>query len=131
MADYAPVSTNGAIPFTYTTSAAVTGGTLLAVSATNTVATAGALSAIVVGVAAHDAASGAKVTVWPLEGVIHQIVAANNITQGNGIQSAASGQVDPATTSLATQAAAGTLIGVALQTVTAGSNATVRFLGRR
>lgn len=130
MADYTPVYTAGARPATYTTSASVTGGTLLAVSGTATVATAGALSAIVVGVAAHDAASGAKVSVWPLDGLVHEVVAANNITQGNGIQSAASGQADPATTSLATQAAAGTLIGVALTTVTAGSGAVVRFLGR-
>lgn len=129
MADYSPVFSGGAVPFTSTTSGTVTGGTLLAVSGSGTVATAGALSAIVVGVAAHDAASGAKVTIWPLDGVIHELVAANNITQGNGIQSAASGQIDPATTSLATQAAAGTLIGTALTTATAGNK--VRFQGRR
>lgn len=131
MADYSPVNACGVQPFTATTSAIVVGGTLLAVSGSSTVATAGALSAIVVGVAAHDAASGASVTVWPIDGVIHEVVAANNITQGQGIQSAASGQADPATTSLATQAAAGTLIGVALASVTAGSSAVVRFLGRR
>jgi Uncharacterized conserved protein (DUF2190) len=131
MADYTPVYAAGQLPFSATTSAAVTGGTLAAVSGTGTVATAGALSAIVVGVFAHDAASGARVTIWPLDGLIHEIVAANNITQGNGIQSAASGQVDPATTSLATQAAAGTLIGTALNTVTAGGGAKARFQGRR
>lgn len=128
MADYSPVYTGGVKPFTATTSGAVIGGTLAAVSGSGTVATAGALSAVCVGVFAHDAASGARVTIWPLDGCIHELVAANGITQGNGIQSAASGQVDPATTSLATQAAAGTLIGVALTTVTSGNK--VRFQGR-
>jgi len=131
MANYTPVYSSDATPFSATTSAAVVGGTLAAVSGSGTVATAGALSAIVVGVFADDAASGARVAIWPLDGLIHEVVAANNITQGNGIQSAASGQVDPATTSLATQAAAGTLIGTALSTVTAGSGAKCRFQGRR
>jgi hypothetical protein len=129
VADYTPVYTAGQTPFTSTASAGVTGGTLAAESGVGTVATAGALSAVVVGVFAHDAASGARVTVWPLDGLIHEIVAANTITQGGGIQAAASGQVDPATTSLATQAAAGTLIGTALTTAT-GTNK-VRFQGRR
>lgn len=130
MADYNPVYTGGAKTATYTTSATVTGGVLVAVSGSGTVATAGALSALVVGVAAHDAVSGGQLAVWPLDNVVHEIVAANNITQGNGIQAAAAGQADPATTSLATQAAAGTLIGVALTTVTAGAGAVVRFTGR-
>ncbi|WP_433078879.1 capsid cement protein [Dactylosporangium sp. CA-052675] len=131
MADYAPVYSAGQTPFTMTTSASVTGGTLAAVSGSNTVATAGALSAIVLGVFAHDAPSGGRVSIWPLDGLIHEIVAANNITQGNGLQAAANGQVDPAGTSLATQAAAGTLIGTALQTVTANTTNKVRFQGRR
>lgn len=131
MADYTPVYSAGCQPFSATTSAAVVGGTLAAVSGSSTVATAGALSAVVCGVFAHDAASGARVSIWPIDGLIHEVVAANNITQGNGIQAAASGQADPATTSLATQAAAGTLIGTALTTVTAGSSAKVRFQGRR
>jgi hypothetical protein len=128
MADYTPVYTGGVVPFSATTSAVVTGGTLVAVSGSGTVATAGALSALVVGVAAHDAASGARVSVWPIDNCIHEIVTATSVTQGNGIQAAASGQVDPATTSLATQAAAGTLIGVALTTATAPAK--VRFMGR-
>jgi hypothetical protein len=128
MADYTPVYTGGVVPFSASTSGAVTGGTLVAVSGSGTVATAGALSALVVGVAAHDAASGARVSIWPIDNCIHEIVTATNVTQGNGIQAAASGQVDPATTSLATQAAAGTLIGVALTTATAPAK--VRFMGR-
>lgn len=129
MADYSPVYSGGAVPWTSTTSAAVTGGTLAAVSGSGTVATAGAASTIVCGVFAHDAASGAKVTVWPLEGVIHEIVTANNVTQGGGVQAAASGQIDPVTTSIAAGSAAGTLIGTA--TTTATAPAKVRFQGRR
>lgn len=129
MADYAPVYAAGVLPWTSTTSAAVTGGTLAAISGSGTVATAGAASTIVCGVFAHDAASGAKVTVWPLEGVIHEIVTANNVTQGGGVQAAASGQIDPVTTSIAAGSAAGTLIGTA--TTTATAPAKVRFQGRR
>jgi hypothetical protein len=128
VADYTPVYTAGQTPFTSTTSASVTGGTLAAVSATGTVATAGAASTVVCGVFAQDAASGVPVSVWPLDGLIHEIVCANNITAGGGVQAAASGQVDPVTTSIAAGAAAGTLIGTA--TTTATSTNKVRFQGR-
>jgi hypothetical protein len=130
MGDYAPVYDNGVKPFTATTSGAVTGGQVLAQSGNGTVGAAGAASTIVVGVAAHDAASGAKVSVWPLEGLIHELVAANAITQGGGVQAAASGQVDPVATSIAAGSAAGTLIGTALTTA-AGSPLKLRVQGRR
>jgi len=130
MGDYQPVYTGGAKPFTATTSAVVTGGQVLAQSGNGTVGVAGAASAIVVGVAAHDAPSGGKVAVWPLEGVVHELVAANAITQGGGVQAAATGQVDPATTSIAAAAALGTLIGTALTTA-AGSPLKLRVQGRR
>jgi hypothetical protein len=129
VADYAPVYAAGVLPWTSTTSAAVTGGTLAAVSGASTVATAGAASLVVCGVFAHDAASGAKVTIWPLEGVVHEIVTANNITAGGGIQAAASGLADPVGTGIAAGSAAGTLIGTA--TTTATAPAKVRFQGRR
>lgn len=131
MADYTPVYANNATPFTSTTSGAVTGGTVAVWSGASTVGPAGAASTIVAGVFAHDAASGAQVAVWPLEGLTHEIVAANNITAGGGIQTAASGQVDPVATSIAAGSAAGTLIGTAITTVTAGGGAKVRFQGRR
>ncbi len=130
MADYTPVYTAGAKPFTATTSAAVTGGRVLAVSGNGTVAHAGAASTVVCGVAAHDAASGAKVTVWPLEGVVHELEAASAITAGAGVQTAANGQVDPVTTSIAAGSAAGTLIGTAMTTA-AGSPLKLRAQGRR
>ena len=130
MADYVPVYENGVQPFTATTSAAVTGGRVVAISATGTVAHAGAASTVAVGVAAHDAGSGAQVTVWPLEGVVHELEAASAITAGGGVQTAANGQVDPATTSIAAASAAGTLIGRALTTF-AGSPLKGRVMGSR
>lgn len=130
MGDYVPVYTGGAQPFTATTSGAVTGGQVLVSSGEATVAAAGNASAVAVGVAAHDAGSGAKVTVWPLEGVIHEILAANAIAASAGIQTAATGKVDPVATSIAAGSAAGTLIGTALGAA-AGSPLKVRFQGRR
>lgn len=129
MADYVPVYTGDQKPSSHTTSAAVTGGRLVAVSGVGTVAHAAAGSTTVVGVAAFDAASGARVSVWPIDGVIHELEAAGAITQGGGVQAAANGQVDPATTSIAAASAAGTLIGTATTTA-AGSPLKVRFSGR-
>jgi hypothetical protein len=130
MADYQPIVTGGAKPWTATTSGAVTGGRVVASSGNGTVAHAGAASTIAVGVAAHDAASGAKVTVWPLDGCVHELEAASAITASGGVQTAANGQVDPVTTSIAAGSAAGTLIGTALTTA-AGSPLKLRVQGRR
>jgi Uncharacterized conserved protein (DUF2190) len=126
VADYTPVYSGGAIPLTFTISGAVTGGQVLVASATGTVAASGAASAVAVGVAAHDAASGARVTVWPLANVVHEIVATGTITALDGVTSAASGTV--ATAAVGTAAAAGTLIGIAL--TTASNPNKVRFIGR-
>lgn len=128
MADYTPVYSGGAVPFTSQASATITGGQVVIASGASTVGPAGAAGTAVVGVAAHDAASGAKVTVWPLVNVVHEIVTANNITAAGGVQTAAAGTVDPATTSIAAASAAGTLIGIALTTATAPAK--VRFIGR-
>ena len=127
MADYTPVITGGAQPSTMTTSAPVTGGQVLIVTGSSTVGPAAAASGLVVGVAAHDAASGAQVTVWPLPGVTHETVTPTGITAGNALSSAAAGTVDPGT--LGTLAAAGTLIGVALTTATAGNKCQWTYRG--
>lgn len=129
MADYQPIVTGGAKPWTATTSAAVTGGRVLAESATGTVAHAGADSAVVVGVAAFDAASGAKVTVWPLDGVVHELEASGALAAGAGVVTDANGQVKTAT--IATAAAAGTLIGTALTTAAGSPTLKLRVQGRR
>lgn len=129
MTDYTPVYDGGVDPWTSTTSGAVVGGNVLVWSGVNTVAVAGADSAVVAGIAAHDAASGAKVSVWPLEGCIHELIATAAITAGAGITTdAVAGQVKTAT--IATAAAAGTLIGTAVSTA-AGSPLKLRVQGRR
>lgn len=127
MADYSPVFSGGTMPFTSTTSGAVIGGQVLAASGAGTVATAG-VGATAVGVAAHDAASGVIVTVWPLTNVIHEItvVAAGTVTAADGVITAAGGTVN--TSAVGVAAAAGTLIGIALTTATAPNK--VRFIGR-
>jgi hypothetical protein len=131
MGDYAPVYTGGAKPFTLTTSGAVTGGQVLVHSGADTVAASGGTaSAIVVGVAAHDAPSGGKVTIWPLEGVIHELLASEAIAAGAGVESDTAGTVATVATSIATGAAAGTLIGIAMAAA-AGSPLKVRVQGRR
>lgn len=125
MGDYTPVSSGGAIPFTSQASATVTGGQLVVVTGNNTVGPAGAAGVAVVGVAAHDAAANAKVTVWPIKNVTHQITSTGTIAAGDGIVSGAAGVA--ATAAIATAAAAGTLLGKALSGATGGAE--VRFLG--
>lgn len=126
MADYLPVFSGGAVPFSATTSAAVVGGKVLEVSGEATVAHAGAGSVKAVGVAAHDAASGAVVAVWPLTNVVHEIISPAIVGQGTGVKTAAAGEV--ATEGVAIGAAAGTLIGIA--TTTSAAAGKVRFVGR-
>ena len=128
MADYTPIFTGGVIPFTSQTSGVVVGGTPVAISGAGTVATAAADSTVCVGIAAHDAASGAKLTVIPMDGATHEVavVAAGTVTAGDGVAVGALGTVK--TVVIATAAAAGTLIGIAETTATAP--ALVRFIGR-
>lgn len=128
MGDYQPIFTGGAKPRTLTASADITGGRVVGVSGTDTVAHSGADDATAVGVAAHDCASGGKVVVWPLEGVTHELEASGAIAADAGVVTDANGQVKTATT--ATAAAAGTLIGTALTTA-AGNPLKLRVYGRR
>lgn len=128
MADYSPVYTGGVTPFTKSASAAITGGQVVAVSTAGNVAPTGAASATAVGVAAFDAASGARVSVWPLANCEHECTASGTIAVGDGVVAVAAGAVSTAPTSLATAAAAGTLIGIATSAATNGNK--VRFLGR-
>ena len=64
MADYTPVFTGDSLPFTSTASATITGGRVLAVTAPHR-RPRRAASGASVGVAAHDAANGAQITVAP------------------------------------------------------------------
>lgn len=128
MADYVPVYSGGAQPLTMQASATIVGGQILENTGAGTVGPAGALSLKFVGVAGHDAASGAKVTVWPTPGVVHETTNGNagTITAGANVVPGAAGTVDTATT--ATAAAAGYLMGTAVST--AATAAKLRWIGR-
>jgi hypothetical protein len=110
-----------------TASAAVTGGQVVVVTGIGTVAPSAAASGAVAGVAAHDAAINARVSVWPIPGLVHESVASGGtVTALDPVSSAASGAV--VTGVLGTLAAAGTLLGTALNTATVGLK--VRWLGK-
>lgn len=83
MGDYVPIFNPGN-EFSLTASAAIVGGNTLAVSGVNMVAPAiSASAAKYVGIAAHDAANGAPVTVLGGPGMVHESTAAGGITAGD------------------------------------------------
>lgn len=114
MADYTPVQAAGhADTLTYIAGAAITGGQVLVYSAADTVIPAAGASQAVAGVAAHDAASGAPVTVFAGDAIIHETqTTAALVNAGALIQSAAGGLI-------AGGAAAGAEIGTAVRAVSA------------
>lgn len=114
MSDYIPVYTP-ANTFTSTASATVTGGQVLEVSGSGTVAATSGTSAKVIGVAAHDAAANALVTVHG-RGKVHASVASGGISAGAQVVSAADGKV-------ASLAASGTSGNAAADINTAANNA--------
>lgn len=123
MSDYTPVFTNGAIPFTSQASGTVTGGDCVIVSGTGTVAGSGA-AGIAIGVAAHDAVSGQKVTVWPLRCVHETLAGVGGVTAGNRLKVGAT----PGKLINDAAASVGVTIGDAL--TTAAQDATLRWIGR-
>lgn len=126
MGDYTPVYDSKG---SFTTSAVVVGGTLAAVSGDGTVATAGASAANVIGVFAHDAGSGKRVTVF-LRGPVHEVANSGGVTAGAQLASAASGKVASlaaaATAVAADINAARSVVGIALTTAIDG--ALVRYV---
>jgi hypothetical protein len=91
MADYLPLYLPGKA-FTSQASAAITGGQALRVSGSGTVAPATQASHIIIGVAAFDAASGDKVTVFG-RGTVHRLTAAGAVTAADVVEGAAAGAV--------------------------------------
>lgn len=126
MADYLPVFPNGMEPFTMTASATITGGQVVFASGVNTVAPTAGANGAAIGVAAGDAANGARVAIWPLSGVVHETTTPAGVTAGAAVTSSTAGGVDSGT--LGTVAAAGTHLGTAL--TTAAAAAKVRWIGR-
>ena len=121
MAEYLPLHLPGKA-FTRAASAAITGGQLLIVSGSGTVAPSTAASASWVGVAAFDAASGDNVTVFD-EGV-HRLVASGAITAGALVEGAAAGKVASHTNGTADY----NVVGLALTTVADGALVEVSLL---
>jgi mannitol-specific phosphotransferase system IIBC component len=121
MADYVPVFKPGQ-DITLTAGSAITGGQLVTLSAANTVIPAAGTSAVWIGVARQDAASGASVVV-SLGGVQEVIVAAA-VVAGDVVMPAATGRVTPLTGTTYTQ-----VVGIAL-TAQASAGSTCRVLFR-
>ncbi|NIL77611.1 capsid cement protein [Rhodococcus sp. B10] len=112
MAEYVPIRKPGAdLPIA--TSAAVTGGQLVAVSGNDTVAPTSAATAAWLGVAAFDAASGEKVTVHA--GGVHELAASGAIAAGANVVAAAAGAVATVGAGTADQ-----VVGVALAAAASG-----------
>lgn len=114
MAEYLPRYKPGQAQ-TRTASAAITGGNLLIVSGSGTVAPSSAATAAWCGVAANDAASGANVTIYA--GGVQKLVATGTVTAGQSVEAAAGGTV--ATHTNGTNDV--NVVGVALTTATAGN----------
>ena len=121
MAEYLPLHKPGQ-SLTRTASAAITGGQLVIVSGSGTVAPSSAATHAWLGVAGFDAASGKTVTVHT--GGTHRLTASGGITAGQLVEAAASGAVAAHTN--------GTndfnVVGVALTTATAGNLVEVQIL---
>lgn len=128
MGAYLPLHDDGEA-VTRTTSAAVTGGQVVVVSGSGTVAPSAGASVAVFGVAAFDAPSGTEVTVY--KGGIQRPIASGTVTAGDQVVSAAGGKVATlAAASGATAAdinAARQVIGLALTTATDGNAVEVDF----
>jgi len=121
MTDYLPRYKHGA-SITRTASAAITGGQLLAVSGSGTVAPSGANATNWVGVAAQDAASGAGVTV--LSGGVQRLTTSGTVTAGDIVVCAAAGAVSTlavvSTPTAADVTNTRAIVGIALTTATTG-----------
>ncbi len=123
MPDYLPLFKPGA-SLSYTASAAITGGQVLVVSGSGTVAPSAGASVAVLGVAAQDVANGDRVTIH--RGGVQRSTAAAVIAAGDQLVSAVAGQVTPVAPVAATVAAADVvatrqIIGLALTAAAAGA----------
>lgn len=119
MADYVAVHKPGK-NLTLTTSAAVTGGQLLAVGAAGTVAATSAATGAWIGVAVFDATTGTQVQVT--SGGVQELTASAAITAGQHVIAASNGRVAPITGTDATQD-----VGLALTTAASGASVRVHL----
>lgn len=128
MAEKLPIYKPGQ-SLTLSASATITGGQLLAISGSGTVAPAGAGATAWVGQAAFDAATSDKVTIWA--GGVLSLTASGAITAGDLVVAGAAGTV--ATAAAVTTPTAGdvtttrALVGVALTTAANGAQVRVQM----
>lgn len=94
MGDYAPKYRPGS-EVTYAAGAAITGGQVVYLSAAGTCLLTSAASAVVLGVAMFNVASGEKVGVS--RGGVQRCIAVTAVTVGQPLKSAAGGKVTPMT----------------------------------
>lgn len=125
MSDYTPKFAQGTVPFTLTASGSITGGDVVVMNGSDTVSSAGA-AGVGIGVAAHDAATGAKVTVWPLKCVHETLAGVGGTTAGQPLKVGASPQ--KLVLWVTGTDGAEKWVGVALNTAIA--DATLRWIGR-
>jgi hypothetical protein len=126
VADYTPKFPLGAAGFGLSLGGTVSGGQLLAVSASSTVVAATtALAAKVIGLASRDGLSGDKITVLPLKMVHETVCGTGGVTAGDPLKTDNTGLV---TLWVTGTDAANLWIGEAL--TTAAATATVRWIGR-
>lgn len=112
MADYTPIH-NPAHEISLTAGAAITGGQIVAVTGVNTVSPAGADSGKAIGVAAHDAASGSRVTVF-INKFVHETTSSGTIAAADDLATAAAGVIT-------VKGAAVNRVGIALTAATGGA----------
>lgn len=129
MSDYTPVNSDMSA-FTATASGAIVGGTLVTQTSTAKTVATSTTGDRSIGVAAHDAPSGGRVTVYVLPGMIHEvlILSADVMPAGGDVIAATTGFVKHGT--LATDAAAGTLLGICTKGGTGdGTTVKAQFIG--
>lgn len=121
MADYMPRYQPGTA-YTQVASATITAGQMLENTGVNTVGPAGANSTKWIGVAGHDAASGAKVTV--LTGGVQKLTTSGTVTAGDIVVCGAAGVVSTlaavTTPTPADVTNTRAIVGIALTTATTG-----------
>lgn len=120
--DYLPKFKARAGAVTFGTTAAVTGGRLVSITAPRAVANSTADSQACIGVAVFDVEAGDPVSVFLRPFGVHPRMASGPITAGDRVGPGANGTVQ-------TTATKGAQIGTALETVTAGSLVEVMFAG--
>ena len=129
MADYTPVNADNAA-ITLTAGAIVTGGRCVKMSADDTVIHTVATTDRTIGVTAHDAPSGGRVTVYLLPGFLHELLLEPGaVTPAAGAGIVCSTTPGSVNTTTLTAIAANTAIGICVRSTVNSAGTKVRVLG--